>query len=405
MSTFEPRTFSTDWEVMLIDRLNRCVNTEKCDAFAGALRSELDLPIHTDWNTIEFGLGVNDSFPQFRERIQRATDRAAEVVGGFDLDLFPGGAHPIEWMFNASHIHVGSIHCENEGIHLENQVMKYVPAFAALAANSPFAGLRRGAFKSYRVRYQAHGCTRPSSVRDPYFSQVSWGQDAAPKVYGAPTMEVRIIDCASSRQLLVEMGTFIAAFLHQQGERVTEGRPSREEYRDTLTNRWSAARYGMQATFLWEGRNRPVCEVLDEMLDECGPALKRLKANRSDLVLINEMIRKRTCQADCWMSLSDRYPDPHLLTSAYAKLTRHWSVFDEYLSAAPVLEPIAGPGEEDILDEHLRHIGEGTHFYRLRDVMHYPQPLTDEIIEKMVRDGLVRREVTHTRGVLLHRIG
>jgi hypothetical protein len=29
MDLFEPRSFSTDWEIMVIDRLERCVNTEK----------------------------------------------------------------------------------------------------------------------------------------------------------------------------------------------------------------------------------------------------------------------------------------------------------------------------------------------------------------------------------------
>jgi len=404
MSVFEPRTFSTDWEVMVIDRLDRCIDTEKCSAFAGVLRSELDLPVHIDEDTVEFGMGINASLDQFWRRTRRATDRAAEVVRQFDLDLFPAGAHPTRWNYNASHVHVGSIHDEAAGIHLENRLMRYVPAFAALAANSPFSNFRRGEFKSYRVRHMAHGCTRPGSLRDPNVSQSSWGGDAAPKVYSAPTMEVRIIDCASSRRLLAEMATFIAAFLHRQGEAVCRARPGRKEYRDNLTNRWAAARHGMQATFLWDGKPRPVAEVLDRMLDDCREALAKLGATRRDLGLVNTMIRKRTCQADFAVGLAERYPDPHLLTSAYSKMVRHWEAFDEYLARSPALEPVAAPDEKAILHEHLALIGEGTHYCRLREAMYYPGPLTDEIIERMVREGLITREVTAARGVLLNRV-
>ena len=404
MSIFEPRTFSTDWEIMVIDRLDRCLSTEQCDAFGGALQAELELPIQVDENTIELALGINTSLEQFWERIRRATDRAAAMVREFDLDLFPAGAHPTERMFNASHIHVGSMHDESGGIYLGNQVMKYIPAFAALAANSPLSRRRRGEFKSYRVQHLAHGCTRPTPVRDPHLGYCTWGEDAAPKLYGAPTMEVRILDCASSRRLLAEMGTLVGAFLHQQGEKVSREPPGREEYRDCLTNRWAAARYGMQATFVWDGQARPVAEILDEMIDDCLPALGRLGAKRTDLATIETMIRKRTCQADFALGLARRYPDPHLLTSAYAKLVRHWDVFDDYLRTSPVLDPAAVPDEDAIIQEHLAHVGEGTHFYQLRGAMYYPPPLTDEIIERMIRKGLITREVTTARGMLLHRI-
>ena len=64
MNVFNPRTFSTDWEVMVIDKLERCVSEEKLAAFAGVLQRDLDLPITTDWETLEFPLGINTSFDQ-----------------------------------------------------------------------------------------------------------------------------------------------------------------------------------------------------------------------------------------------------------------------------------------------------------------------------------------------------
>jgi hypothetical protein len=217
-------------------------------------------------------------------------------------------------------------------------------------------------------------------------------------------MEVRIIDCASSRRFLAELATFVAAFLHHQGENVTRTRPSIQEYRDSLTNRWAAARDGMQATFAWEGRALPVAELLDRMLDECAPALERLGLPRRNMTILPAMIRKRICQADCARRLRERYGDPHVLMSAYAKLLRHWDLFDEYLDQAEALDPVPAADEKAVLDEHLRYIGNGTHFYRLRDAMYYPAPLMHQLIEEMVRQGLIRKEITPTRGTLLHRV-
>ncbi len=295
------------------------------------------------------------------------------------------------------------MHDETAGIHLENQVMPYVPAFAALAANSPFWDRVVGGLKSHRVRRLAHGCTMPSPVRDPHLAQTTWGGDAAPKLYGVPTMEVRILDCASSRRLLAEMATFVAAFLHHQGEQVREVRPTPQQYRDAMTNRWAAARHGMQATFVSEGRAEPVAELLARMLDECRDSLALLGAGPADLELVNGMIRRRVCQADMALELAERYRDPYVLSSAYSKVVRRWDAFDQWLEKAPVLEPAPALHEEAVLEEHLAYVGEGTHFYRLREVMYYPPPVSDAIIKRMAERGLITLEHTDTRGLLLHR--
>ena len=405
MNIFEPRTFSTDWEIMVFDKLMRSVETPKLVGFAGILGSEFNLPIQVDWNTLEFAMGINSSLEEFWNRVKSVTDRAAQLVREFDLDLFPAGAHPVAPMFNSSHIHVGTIYDESLGIYMESQLMRYTPAFAALAANSPFTEWRIGEFKSYRVRHIAHDCTRPVTLRDPQFAQPEWGTDAAPKIYGAPTLEVRITDCASSRRFLAELATFVAAYVHYQGTKVEKAhKMTPEEYRECLTNRWAAAKYGLQATFSWQGKPKPAVELISEMLDECRSELARLGAKRSDLSIISKALEKRTCQADFVMTLFDHYPDPHLLASAYGKLVRHWEMFEEYLENAPTLEPVPMVDKEAVIAEHLSWVGEGTHFYRLRGAMLYPAPATDEIIESMIEQELIRREVTPNCGTLLYRV-
>jgi len=170
-----------------------------------------------------------------------------------------------------------------------------------------------------------------------------------------------------------------------------------------MTNRWSASRHGLQATFCWAGQPRPVVEVLSEMLDQCSAELAVLGVKRSDLGLVEQMLAKRVNQADYMLDLAKRYPDPYCLASVAAKLLRHWEVFDEYVAAAPALEPVPLVDEAGILAAHLETIGEDTHFYRSREAMYYPPPVADEIIERMVQDGVIRRDVTEKRGILLSR--
>ena len=71
------------------------------------------------------------------------------------------------------------------------------------------------------------------------------GGDASPK-YSARTLEVRITDCALAGPL-AELVVFTAAFVHWLGENTDEYRLSEAEYIDSLTSRWAAAKYGMQA--------------------------------------------------------------------------------------------------------------------------------------------------------------
>jgi hypothetical protein len=201
------------------------------------------------------------------------------------------------------------------------------------------------------------------------------------------------------------MATFVAAYVHYRGTQPVERPLTPPEYRDCMTNRWCAARHGLQATLAWEGHTRPVTEVLDAMLDECREALAVLGAKRSDLRLIQMMIEKRICQADYVLDLERRYPDTFQLASVCAKLARHWDVFDQYLESARPLEPVPVPDERAILEEHVAHIGDGTHFYRSREAMYYPPPVADEILERMIALGMVQREVTEDRGTLLYRTG
>jgi len=404
LNVFSPRTFSTDWELIVVDRLERCVDTRRLLGFAGVLNAELELPIIVDKESLEFPLGINISFDQLWERIRRTTDRAVELLRDYDLDLYPAGAHPVEKIDSSSHVHVGTLLDETAGLRLENALLPYAPAFAALAANAPVSHGMYLEFKSYRVRYQALDNIRPGMFHEPRTSQREWGDDLGPKLNLAPTFEVRIIDCASSRRLLAELATFTAAFVQSRGEEIDEEPPSPEIYLEYLINRWTAARDGLQATFRWHGQPRPVAALLEEMLDGCEPELVALGASRAGLPIINAMVRKRVCQADMVIPLATRYPDPYRLACAYGKMLRHWEWFEEFLDAARPLEPRPMLGDDDILAEHLKLIGEGTHLYATRDAMSFPPPSADAVRAQLVASSLIAEDFTLERGLTLSRV-
>ena len=368
------------------------------------LAAELSLPIKFDWCALECAMGVNHSMDEIWTRIRQVTDRAGQLLQEYQLSLAPMGATPNDQVFLASHVHIGTVANETDAIHLENQVLRYVPAFGALAANSPSVMKRSGEYKSYRVKYQAHGMCTPSPVRDPGLSQDIWGLDAGPKLAGHSTMEVRIVDCATSRRLLAEMATFIAAYMHERGTRVTTDKPTTDQYREAMLNRYAAAKHGLQATFIWDGQPKPVTEVLEEMLEYAAPGLSKLGASLDDLGIIQKMLQKRTCQADFALGYLKRFPDTMVMQSVFSKMVRHWTVFEEFLEKAPVLDPEPALDEDAILAEHLRVIGEGTHFYRTRQAMNLPPPAADDVLRRLEEQGLVRREVASSRGTVLTRI-
>lgn len=418
MNLFEPRTFSTDWEIMVLDKLQRTVGEEKLMAFASLLSHELKLPVTVDWNTLECAMGINTSFTQLGERLETVTRRAAQLLGEWDLTLYRTGAHPLERMFNANHIHIGTLRDESAAITLETALLPYTAAFAALAANSALSSGRRGQWKSYRVAHNANGCAIPVAPRAPHFSQSVFGFDGGTKMQGAPTLEMRIGDAATSHRFLAEFATFVAAFVHHLGTTLLpKGRPpalplskvkgeweiSPGDYKNALVNRWSAAKHGLQAGFHTRDGQIAVTELISQMLDECQTSLETLGTRREDFKLIEAMLQKRVTQADWTNEIAGRYPDAWVFVSAHSKVARDGVVFEEWLQSAPTLETVSAPDDEEILQIHLKAIGEGTHFYRSREVMHLPPPMADEIIEKLIAQGQLRRDESAKRGVTLSR--
>lgn len=59
---------------------------------------------------------------------------------------------------------------------------------------------------------------------------------------------------------------------------------------------------------------------------------------------------------------------------------------------------------EDILTEHLKLIGEGTHLYGTREAMNFPPPAADAARAKLASAGRITEEFSLERGLTLSRI-
>lgn len=407
MKIFNPPTFSIDWEVMVIDDLLRVVQMPKIYGLAGELARELDLPVHIDWACIEFGLGINYSYGEFVDRLNKTMDLATQVMAERGLSLFSSATHPNEFYFYGTHVHVGTLHDESAAIRLENALMKYMPVLGALSANSPIYRGSDSGYKSSRIWLRAHWAIGPNQPSDPEVSSFVFSQDLLAKTFKSPTLEVRVPDCASSFRILAALSLFSAALVQRAAEE-SSGDGADEWIRknnvNLLANRWAAARYGMQATLFWDGAERPVSEILEELLDYCEPALSALGAERSDLAPLETMARKRLCQADYVRELSARYPDPWCLVSVMKSLYSDGGTpIDEYMESSAPLEPVPAVNNEKILAAHLGSIGEMSRPQHLYHIMYMPSAPRDRMLDEMVRRGLLERETADDRGQLLFR--
>jgi hypothetical protein len=159
----------------------------------------------------------------------------------------------------------------------------------------------------------------------------------------------------------------------------------------------------MQATFSWNGRPQQVGDIVAEMLTQCAPSLADLDARPTDLGVIGKMAEKRLCQADLALEIASRYEDPICLLSAYAKRLRNWNAFEEFLDASPALEPAEPLSRMEVLDEHVRAIGEGTSYYVSRSAMSYPPPQADAVLNELEASGRIVREITADGAIIVSR--
>jgi hypothetical protein len=325
-------------------------------------------------------------------------DQIKKICSEKNWVFFPVGCHPAYEGAVGLHIHVGTFYAHRPAVRLANLFSRYVPPLGALMANSPIWGpLEIYGFKTMRVFKSADWCSSITYIMDPDFAQALWGHDVASAIGMKPTMEVRIADCPLSQILLVEYTALVTALLASVPE---SEEMSRQDYVESIANRWRAARDGLQATLSWNGEVREVRDILCDFLDEARPGYESLGAEPP--VLIPAMLDKRLTQADFQMLFYEANPDPHAMSKDLANALAKGDPFSRYVHESSGLEAIPLRRMED---EILSLIGEETPYWEIYERFRFPVPWLEDLLDSFEKEGKIRSQKTPERGVVFTRLG
>ena len=164
------------------------------------------------------------------------------------------------------HVHVG-IDSGEKCIFIMNSLLYYLPHLLALSANSPFWNGEDTGLKSYRSKvFEAlptagipayfDGWRDYSSLVDMYIAtgtietirEIWWDVRPHPD-FG--TLEIRVCDVPCSIKHLMSIVALIQALVARLGRAYDEGmKPELAPYFILKENKWRAARYGLDASFI-----------------------------------------------------------------------------------------------------------------------------------------------------------
>jgi gamma-glutamyl:cysteine ligase YbdK (ATP-grasp superfamily) len=385
---FDPLSVGYDWEMAVLRRTGENIGGREAEALADDLRRRLPWCIPgTDLELIESRIGFSTSFADLLTMSERfdAVLRATLKEKGWDLLRL--GTRPAEREPVGAHIHVGTVWGWAAATRIQNAMARYAPPLAALMVNSPVYRGRTGEYKSYRVASFAEWCSMPQSIVAPAFSQPIWGTDVCSKLTNGSTVELRIGDGVSSTRLMCELTVLVGGLMHHVVERELDREVSEDDYRAAMLNRWRAAKHGLGAFLLWEGREVPAQTVLTAMVDMAQDGMQLLGASADDMRIVRTMLKKRQTQADFQLAVFAREGcDAHRYTRTMANIQRDPAAFEKYLSMAPTL-PLIEP--EDCARDLLESIGVETPYTVLvRGTPLAPAHL-DALLERIIREGLV----------------
>jgi glutamate---cysteine ligase / carboxylate-amine ligase len=258
-----------------------------------------------------------------REVMASAADRGVTVAG---LATSPTGTRPTptpddryermlarfgliadDQLTCGAHVHV-SVASREEGVAVIDGVRPWLAVLLALSANSPYWGGTDTGYTSYRClawgRWPTAGPTaRFGSLAD-YDRTVATLIDSGAAldtgmIYfdvrlseNYPTVEFRVADVGQE----VEDSVLLAALCRAAADTVLHDGMPEVEVAVLRAAAWRAARYGTSGELLdvRAGRLRPAADVVDRLLDELTPALRRTGDEQQARELVDRLWRRGT---------------------------------------------------------------------------------------------------------------
>ena len=398
-------TIGYEWETLLLNKYGLPLKFEEIEHFISKIRNEVpssrtgvDWVPRLDRALFEIRSGVLRNRVELEERTIKTVKATLELAKKEEFRFLPLGSYPPVGSAVGFHIHTGSWE-KTEGLQeIANSLYPYVPCFAALSVNSPFWGMNPShppsEVKSYRLKYHAQLMSIPYYCA-PDLSYLSWEPDITVKFLSHPTIELRIPDTPLSMEFVCEITVFVSSFIR---ESIKHLKPfSKQNFTEGIDNRIRAMRDGLQAIFLWEGKERKVTEILNEMIKTAYPTLKAI--GYEELPLIKKMIRKRQTQADFLSYLFNNYNGDIYDFTTYLSsgLNLLKNPFQRYLNFIPKL-----PTKDlmDINEYLLSMIGKRTRYGILYRVLYQPTDVFEKRVWELKEKKLIDIQFDYEKGTL-----
>ncbi len=395
-------TFSYEWEIPLLSEKFVPLKMEEIKEIAYEINNSIkgvnagaDFLHYFETGMLEFRTGIRDNLKEIGELTEIFFEKLKKLKKK-NIIIFSSGTFPLSGDTVGFHVHLGSFFSFEESYKYDLNFLVHVPFFVALSSNSPvYTQYIYGKFKSYRVFFRAWGASSPSLYMRNNFRFFNWGRDVCNKVNMKPTVEIRVMDAPVCYEFITEcVGLLIYLFFNNK-EKINEMR-----YREYLTNRLTASKFGLQAVFLWNGKEREIKEIYLDVIDKAERYLKKKYGFR--FKLIPEMVEKRISQADFSRKIFEESKKDIL--NYILKTERYFfkNRFPEFLRES---EPLNTCNFPDIPSIILEFIGKRTDIGSLVNIVNFPFAEVEKILKKLQTEGKIKSERNFEYGTLVSRKG
>ena len=330
-------TLGVEWELALVDaRTHDLVPLAESVVEPLTADEGLAPKVHRELltNTVEIVTGICHDVPEVVADLSESLSRLRGITDGLGLELMSAGTHPFarwetqqvsegaryatlidrtrwwgrQMVIYGVHTHIGVTH-RDKVLPLLSGMLTYAPHLQALSASSPWWGGVPTDYASNRAQmfqqlptaglpFQFDTWPQYEGYVDDLLvtgvidelKEVRWDLRPAPHL---GTLEVRVCDGVPTLHEIGALTALTQCLLVHLDDRLTDGGtiPTLPPWH-VQENKWRAARYGMDAIIILDGRNRErlVTDELHDLLERLSPIARRLGCE-SELRQVEDIIR------------------------------------------------------------------------------------------------------------------
>lgn len=330
-------TLGVEWELALVDaRTHDLVPLAESVVEPLTADEGLAPKVHRELltNTVEIVTGICRDVPEVVADLSESLSRLRGITDGLGLELMSAGTHPFarwetqqvsegaryatlidrtrwwgrQMVIYGVHTHIGVTH-RDKVLPLLSGMLTYAPHLQALSASSPWWGGVPTDYASNRAQmfqqlptaglpFQFDTWPQYEGYVDDLLvtgvidelKEVRWDLRPAPHL---GTLEVRVCDGVPTLHEIGALTALTQCLLVHLDDRLTDGGtiPTLPPWH-VQENKWRAARYGMDAIIILDGRNRErlVTDELHDLLERLSPIARRLGCE-SELRQVEDIIR------------------------------------------------------------------------------------------------------------------